>query len=54
MFARELRQGSLVQPFALEVDVGGYWLTRLQSREPTAAMASFRAWLLSPLLEPQS
>lgn len=47
MFARELRQGRLAQPFALEVDVGGYWLTRLLSREPTPAMAAFRAWLLA-------
>lgn len=52
MFARELQQGRLVQPFALEVDVGGYWLTRLQSKEPTAAMASFRAWLLGLASQP--
>lgn len=49
MFVRELQQGRLVQPFALEVDVGGYWLTRPMSKEPTAAMASFRAWLLGQL-----
>lgn len=47
MFERELRLGLLAQPFALEVDVGGYWLTRLLSKEPTPAMEAFRAWLLS-------
>lgn len=46
MFQRELRQGRLVQPFALEVDVGGYWLTRLLSKAPTPAMSAFRDWLL--------
>jgi len=45
MFERELRQGRLVQPFALELPRGAYWLTRLQSRPPTAAMAAFSAWL---------
>ena len=49
MFARELQQGRLVQPFALEVDVGGYWLTRLLSKEPTAAMEAFRVWLADQL-----
>jgi LysR family transcriptional regulator of beta-lactamase len=47
MFLRELRQGRLAQPFDLEVDVGGYWLTRLLSREVTPAMRAFRAWLLA-------
>lgn len=47
MFVRELQQGRLVQPFDLEVDVGGYWLTRLLSKEPTPAMLAFRAWLLA-------
>jgi len=46
MFERELRQGRLVRPFALELDVGGYWLTRLISREPSPAMLLFRRWLL--------
>ena len=46
MFGRELRQGRLVQPFAIEVDVGGYWLSRLVSREPTPALQLFQAWLL--------
>lgn len=46
MFERELRQGRLVQPFALGVDVGAYWLTRAASREPDAAMTAFRDWLV--------
>ncbi len=47
MFLRELTQGRLAQPFDLEVDVGGYWLTRLLSKEATPAMRAFRAWLLA-------
>ena len=48
MFRRELDSGQLVQPFAATADVGSYWLTRLKSRVPTAAMLSFRDWLLGP------
>jgi LysR family transcriptional regulator of beta-lactamase len=47
MFERDLRQGRLVRPFAAEVTLGAYWLTRLKSREETAAMAAFRQWLLT-------
>jgi LysR family transcriptional regulator of beta-lactamase len=47
MFTRELQQGRLVQPFALELRRGAYWLTRLQSRPATPAMAAFSAWLLA-------
>ncbi len=46
MFRRELEAGHLVQPFAALADVGSYWLTRLKSKAPTAAMLSFRDWLL--------
>lgn len=46
MFGRELRQGRLVQPFAIEVDVGGYWLSRPVAREPSPALLLFQAWLL--------
>jgi LysR family transcriptional regulator of beta-lactamase len=45
MFERELRQGRLVRPFALELRRGAYWLTRLQSRPVTAAMHAFHGWL---------
>jgi LysR family transcriptional regulator of beta-lactamase len=45
MFQRELRNGTLVQPFETEVDLGSYWLTRLMSRAATPAMTSFHDWL---------
>jgi LysR family transcriptional regulator of beta-lactamase len=45
MFTRELASELLVQPFAVEVDVGRYWLTRLISRPETAAMRRFQEWL---------
>lgn len=47
MFERDLRHGRLVRPFAAEVTLGAYWLTRLKSREESAAMAAFRQWLLA-------
>lgn len=46
LFARELRDQRLVQPFRTEVTTGRYWLTRLQSKAETAAMRDFRVWLL--------
>jgi LysR family transcriptional regulator of beta-lactamase len=51
MFARELQQGRLVRPFALEITTGAYWLTRLKSRPATDAMHAFRTWLLSHALD---
>ncbi|MGO2245360.1 MAG: LysR family transcriptional regulator [Halomonas sp.] len=45
MFSRQLTSGALVQPFSTAVSLGGYWLTRLQSRPETQAMACFREWL---------
>lgn len=50
LFEGLLRQGQLVQPFSVSVDGGCYWLTRLQSRQPSAAMAAFRDWLLAECL----
>jgi LysR family transcriptional regulator of beta-lactamase len=45
MFVRELQQGRLVQPFDLEVDVGGYWLTRLLSnRRPQCLRLGRGCW----------
>ena len=49
MFERDLAQGRLVRPFAFEIVVGSYWLTALKSRRVTAAMQTFRAWLLATL-----
>ncbi|WP_442680219.1 LysR family transcriptional regulator [Sphingomonas sp. ASY06-1R] len=45
MFSDDLIAGRLVQPFAIEITTGGYWLTRLMSRKDSPAMAAFRAWL---------
>lgn len=51
MFAREIAQGRLVQPFAIEVDVGRYWLTRSLGREASAALQAFTAWMGALLTE---
>jgi LysR family transcriptional regulator of beta-lactamase len=47
MFEHALAKGRLVRPFAAEVTLGSYWLTRLKSRGETPAMAAFRLWLLA-------
>ena len=47
MFAVELAEERLAQPFALEVCTGSYWLTRLKSKPSSPAMKTFRRWLLS-------
>jgi len=49
MFTRDLAQRRLVRPFAFEIAVGSYWLTALKSRRVTAAMQTFRTWLLASL-----
>lgn len=46
MFARELAQGRLVQPFTTQLHAGSYWLTRLPLRPPGAAAQRFAEWLL--------
>ncbi len=46
LFRREIESGQLAQPFEIEADVGGYYLTRLKSRQPKAGMEAFRAWLM--------
>jgi len=46
MFARQLAEQTIRQPFAVEITTGSYWLTRLQSRPETAAMTAFRSWLV--------
>lgn len=45
MFDGDLAAERLVQPFMVEVTLGRYWLTRLNSRRETAAMQAFAAWL---------
>ncbi|GKS96324.1 LysR family transcriptional regulator [Acidovorax sp. SUPP2825] len=47
LFQRELQQGRLVQPFGTRIALGAYWLTRLKSRPPSAALQAFRGWLLA-------
>lgn len=47
MFQRQLLSGDIVQPFRTEVSMGSYWLTRLQSRAVTSAMAAFSGWLMA-------
>jgi LysR family transcriptional regulator of beta-lactamase len=47
MFRRELASGLLVQPFATEVDVGRYWLTRSLGRDAQPAYDVLRDWLVS-------
>ncbi|MGK6319187.1 LysR substrate-binding domain-containing protein [Sphingomonas sp. DT-204] len=47
MFGPALDRGDLVRPFALEVETGRYWLTRLKARAPDLAMRAFRDWLLT-------
>ncbi len=49
MFAHLLQQQRLVQPFRHEITLGGYWLTRLQSRVLTAAMQDFASWLTAEM-----
>ncbi|TPG43775.1 LysR family transcriptional regulator [Sphingomonas koreensis] len=45
MFLDELMAERLVQPFAIEIDSGSYWLTRLMSRPESPAMRTFGQWL---------
>ncbi|URW74739.1 LysR family transcriptional regulator [Sphingomonas donggukensis] len=47
MFGDALDAGTLVAPFPVAVDTGRYWLTRLKTRVPGAAMLAFREWLLA-------
>ncbi|MBV8621656.1 MAG: LysR family transcriptional regulator [Curvibacter sp.] len=51
MFAPDLQQGRLVQPFEMQISRGRYWLTRLKSRTPGRAMDEFRQWLLQQVGE---
>lgn len=45
MFEADLAAERLVQPFATEVELGRYWLTRLNSKRESAAMQAFATWL---------
>ena len=52
MFGRALHAGRLARPFAVEADIGRYWLTHLKSRALTPEMESFRRWLLDAASAP--
>lgn len=45
LFSRYFDDGRLLRPFPIEVSLGSYWLTWLQSRSLTPAMLAFRDWL---------
>jgi LysR family transcriptional regulator of beta-lactamase len=45
MFMQELESGLLARPFELEINMGGYWLTWLKSRQMSLAMQLFRDWI---------
>ncbi len=47
MFSGALDSGALVRPFALEVSLGRYWLTRLKTRPQNEAMRVFRDWVVA-------
>jgi LysR family transcriptional regulator, regulator of gene expression of beta-lactamase len=49
MFAREIAEGRVVQPFAITASVGSYWLTHLKSRAETPSMNAFRTWILADI-----
>jgi LysR family transcriptional regulator, regulator of gene expression of beta-lactamase len=46
MFTRDLAAGRLVAPYNHDVDLGRYWLTRLNSRPVTAGMRAFANWVV--------
>ncbi len=52
MFEADLAAERLVQPFPIEVELGRYWLTRLNSRRETAAMRAFAGWLEAEVAGP--
>lgn len=45
MFQEKIAQGSLVQPFNILLEKGGYWLTRLDSKPETPVQQAFKTWL---------
>ena len=49
MFTHLLNSERIVQPFATQIDLGSYWLTRLQSRAETPAMSEFAQWLVGKM-----
>ncbi len=52
LFAADLASERLVQPVAMTIDAGRYWLTRLRSRPQSPAMEAFRLWLVAETAAP--
>ncbi|WP_332697078.1 LysR family transcriptional regulator [Bosea sp. (in: a-proteobacteria)] len=52
LFQRHFEASRLARPFPVEVSLGGYWLTWLQSRSLTPAMLAFRDWLFEASRQP--
>ena len=52
MFADQLMAERLVQPFAVQITTGSYWLTRLISRPEAPAMQAFAAWIAGEAAAP--
>ncbi|WP_220086792.1 LysR family transcriptional regulator [Rhodovulum viride] len=50
MFARQIAAGTLVQPFAVELPAGRYYLTYPADRALTPEMTCFAAWLKAEAL----
>lgn len=51
MFSRLLGAGAIVDPFRVSISSGSYWLTKLQSKNPSGAMQSFAHWLFQQASE---
>ncbi|SMC29445.1 transcriptional regulator, LysR family [Andreprevotia lacus DSM 23236] len=51
MFARELADGSLQQPFSPVLPAGGYWLCAPRTRPATPAMQAFAGWVIGAARE---
>lgn len=47
LFGQALAAGDIAQPFQIEASGDSYWLTRLKSRPPSAAMRALNEWLLT-------
>ncbi len=50
MFTHLFNSERITQPFECEINLGSYWLTRLQARPQTPAMDDFARWLVNQSL----
>ncbi len=48
MFAQEIQEKRLMQPFRTEIAAGDYWLTALKSKRQTSGMQSFKTGSSKP------